>query len=222
MNQIVTASDKIVEKKRELYQDLEKVKSLLDKNIISEDDYNRQKDSLLERLDLLTLNEKELSAEQQIPLQKKKRSTLWIWALSSLLLLSSVFFFLYNKQIIFPNKSDKVSSDTTETSTSVTEDDDDNTGEKFIGSWKFLVLFPNERPNDHSMDGYICDISRYGNTKTTFLFNFWDGTDYIFFLKDNNTLVSQNGGMLIKYDEGKKQLILYISKSNGEIFTKIQ
>ncbi|HTC00329.1 MAG TPA: SHOCT domain-containing protein [Ferruginibacter sp.] len=223
MNKIVTTSDKIAEKKRELYQDLEKIKSLLDKKVISEDEYNRQKESLLKRLDQLSLEEKDLPNQQQAPLQKRKRSKLWIWAIA-LFLLSSIFYFLYNKQIIFPDKNDTVSSDTTGTSTSTIEDED-NTGEKFIGSWKLISTIPADtHPNDDPTDTLICDLSRYGNTKTAFVFN-WGFEDVICFMKDNNTLLSQNGAMLFKYDEIKKQLKLSYNNSGEnkvEIYTKIQ
>jgi hypothetical protein len=51
------ASDLLIEKKRELYKDLESIKSLFDQNIISEEAYNEQKDSLLKKLDRPSNNE---------------------------------------------------------------------------------------------------------------------------------------------------------------------
>src|ERR1700677_1482363 len=55
------ASDLLIEKKRGLYKDLESIKSLFDQNIISEEAYNEQKDSLLKKLDRPSNNESSIN-----------------------------------------------------------------------------------------------------------------------------------------------------------------
>jgi hypothetical protein len=107
-------SNKIAEKRRELYGDLNRIKSLHDQNIISEEIYNQQKDSLLNKIDILSHNESGVSvlSEQQIQhpvyIPERKKSTIWIWALV-LLLLAIIFYLLYYKGIIFSDnhKQDK-------------------------------------------------------------------------------------------------------------------
>ena len=92
------ASDIIVEKKRGLYKDLESIKSLFDQNIISEEAYNQQRDSLLKKLDQLSNNESAVNTPQQKEQpQRKKRSVVWILILIALLLLASCIYLICYK-----------------------------------------------------------------------------------------------------------------------------
>jgi ABC-type sugar transport system permease subunit len=94
----VDVNDIIVEKKRGLYKDLESIKSLFDQNIISEEAYNQQRDSLLKKLDLLSNNESAVNTPQQKEQPpRKKRSVLWILILIALLLLASGIYLIYYK-----------------------------------------------------------------------------------------------------------------------------
>jgi hypothetical protein len=144
-------------------------------------------------------------------MSQNTKSSLWV---VSLLLVIAIVYILYIK-------GDRTTSaNISEPSTEMSGNNDD-IADKFVGTWKFLDVFPGT-VKDHSMDGLMCDITRYPNTKETFLVNWWDGTDLIFSLKDNNTLVGQNVGMTIKYEEGQNQIKVYIGSDKGEIFTKLQ
>lgn len=85
------------EQKKETYNDLERVKSLFDQKIITEESYNNQKDLLLKRLEIISHNQSPVSVasapevyrnNSSKSIQTSKRPGTWILAICLLLLIS--------------------------------------------------------------------------------------------------------------------------------------
>ena len=94
--------DKLSQQKREAYSDLERVKSLYDQKIISEENYIKQKESLLKGVEILSFNQNAMNTSpmqsvvysqyaSQGFVEEKRKSNLWIWILSILLILTLLY-----------------------------------------------------------------------------------------------------------------------------------
>ena len=94
-------------------------------------------------------------------------------------------------------------------------------GDKFVGSWKFYSSSLKKK-NDHSMDGIICELERYKNTKETFVFHLFTGNDLVLSVQDKNTLKGENASMSVTYEESTGHIILKIASNNSMAFSKLK
>jgi len=103
-----TIEDKLSQQKREAYSDLERVKSLYDQKIISEESYIKQRESLLKGIEILSFNQNamNISPMQSVVypkyasqgfVEEKRKSNLLIWILSILLILT-LLYLMYEKK----------------------------------------------------------------------------------------------------------------------------
>jgi hypothetical protein len=99
-----------------------------------------------------------------------------------------------------------------------------NADKKFVGSWKFVKLIPTDKPNDHSMDGNICTIEKYGNTKKTYSLTYLDGVPFLLTETENdeNTLVGVNTAVYVKYHPETGHLSLFLAKDFEIVFSKLE
>ena len=97
-----TIEDKLSKQKREAYADLERTKSLYDQKIISEENYIKQKESLLRGIEILSFNQNAMNTShlqsQESPyyvsqefIEEKKKSNLWVWIISILIILTLLY-----------------------------------------------------------------------------------------------------------------------------------
>jgi hypothetical protein len=94
--------------------------------------------------------------------------------------------------------------------------------DKFLGSWKYYTSIPKRNPNDHSMNGVICELERYKNTQQTYVFHLFTGNELILSIRDENTLVGENANLSVNYDESTGHLMLITSPENRIVFSKLK
>ena len=94
--------------------------------------------------------------------------------------------------------------------------------DKFVGSWKYFGYIPDDDPSDHSMDGIICELEKYKETKKTYVFHLYTGNDLILSIRDDSTLTGENAEMTVRYSEPSGHLILRISPKSKIVFAKLQ
>ena len=92
--------------------------------------------------------------------------------------------------------------------------------ERFVGAWKFVESIP--EGTDHSMDGIICQLDKYRNTKSTFVFHLFIGNDLILSVKNDKTLIGENANLNVKFDDKKNRLLLILSNKKTLIFKKLK
>ncbi|MEJ7821355.1 MAG: hypothetical protein WKF85_03480 [Chitinophagaceae bacterium] len=110
-----TNTDNIIEnlneKKRLLFKDLDTITHLHAQKVLSDDVFNKQKDTLLKQLDTLSYNETNISKSPTkiIPhedyeyIPKEKTSYLFVWILFILLIGSLIYFFYTKGMFVFDN-----------------------------------------------------------------------------------------------------------------------
>ena len=104
-----------------------------------------------------------------------------------------------------------------------TEKKEVNVDERFVGAWKLIAMLPDKNPNDHSLDGIICQLEKYKNTNKTFVFHLFTGNDLILSIQDESNLVGENANMRVKFDDTTNKLILTISGSGTTfVFRKLE
>jgi hypothetical protein len=92
-----------------------------------------------------------------------------------------------------------------------------STDDKFIGMWTYYSSsLTDEKPNDHSLDGNLCEIKKVENTNETYYVTF---NNYTFVLtkKDENTLINNNGSLLAMFDESSNHLVLKYVREGMQI-----
>lgn len=92
--------------------------------------------------------------------------------------------------------------------------------ERYVGAWKLVRMKPAIPKNDHTMDGIICQLEQYQNTKKSFLFNLFTGNKLILTAKDENNLIGENANMNIEFKDN--ELYLSIPKKTTWIFKKME
>jgi len=91
----------------------------------------------------------------------------------------------------------------------------------FVGSWMFYQLIPNDKSDDQSMNGIVCNIEKYAKTNKTFVLLLF-GNELLFSEKDENTLVGQNNSGTIVFDPKTGHITVFLDKDNGIIFSKLE
>lgn len=102
-----------------------------------------------------------------------------------------------------------------------------STDQKFVGAWKYYEsygsIFDN-KPNDHTMDTLVINITKYPNTNKTYRFKGL-GIDILLTQKDENTLVSLNSSVnkvYVKYDTKTGHISLIMGEEETIIFSKLE
>lgn len=93
---------------------------------------------------------------------------------------------------------------------------------KFVGSCKYFGYIPDDNSSDHSMDGIICELEKYKDTKKTYVFHLYTGNDLILSIRNDSTLTGENADMTVRYSEPSGHLILRISPKSRIVFAKLQ
>ena len=96
-----------------------------------------------------------------------------------------------------------------------------NVERKFIGSWKFLELIPNDKPDDHSMNGYIISIEKLPNSDKSYVLHF-SGQETILTEENEYKLVGQNSNVYVTFDPKTSHLSFFLSKDFEIVLTKIE
>lgn len=99
-----------------------------------------------------------------------------------------------------------------------------NVDKKFVGSWKFYEIIPNNKPDDHSMNKFILTIGKYGNTKRSYSLTYMDSYFLLTESKnDENTLVAVNtNSSIVKYNPETGHLSLFLTKDFEIVFSKLE
>lgn len=83
--------------------------------------------------------------------------------------------------------------------------------EKFLGNWKFYANIPNDKPNDHTMDGIRCPITKLENAQDTYQMKLWTGNEATLEKNDDSTLVAAEADIKIRYNQSNQHIILMVS-----------
>lgn len=94
--------------------------------------------------------------------------------------------------------------------------------QRYIGAWKLVGMIPEISKNDASMEGIICEIEKYPNTKESYLFHLFTGHQLILSVENSNYLKGQNADMNVRYKEDLSELHLSIPKGSTWIFRKLK
>jgi hypothetical protein len=91
---------------------------------------------------------------------------------------------------------------------------------KFIGQWQFYTGKDNENNSyENIMKGLVCPLKKLEGTQESYSFTYFNDKEIIFTKKDDNTLISNDIGVItLRIDESTKRLILNIG-SNTESFS---
>ena len=104
----------------------------------------------------------------------------------------------------------------------VVKEASNNLDERYIGGWKLVDANVGDKRNDNSMDGIICEMTKYLNSNESYVFHLFTGNELILTRETDNHLVGQNANMNADYNESDKKLTISIPGSSSFIFKKLK
>ncbi len=101
-----------------------------------------------------------------------------------------------------------------------TKPDVEKVDENFVGLWKIIELNNSGGKYDVSNQGVICELEKYKNEKSVYVFHFFDGHELMLTIKDENNLIGQNAAYTLTFDSDKKTLTVFNSEGRPDEILK--